>query len=105
MKEVLSRRLSDKNLNDWGVPDLIVLDGGITQLSAVLSLGEKYKILSKIKIVSLAKKEEEIFYVDNGGIKKVSGKDLYILRQIRDEAHRFGIGYFRSRYKKQFEIK
>ncbi|HQL11901.1 MAG TPA: excinuclease ABC subunit UvrC [bacterium] len=105
MKEVLSRRLSYKNLNDWGVPDLIVLDGGITQLGAVLSLGEKYKILSKIKIVSLAKKEEEIFYVDNGGIKKVSGKDLYILRQIRDEAHRFGIGYFRSRYKKQFEIK
>jgi len=111
MREVLGRRLSKKNLTEWGVPDLIVIDGGLTQLGAVLRAFneskkniEINKILSKIEIVSLAKKEEEVFYYKDGDIKKVSGKDLYILRQIRDEAHRFGIGYFRNRYRKQFSL-
>lgn len=112
MSEVLKRRLSIKNLNEWGVPDLIVVDGGLTQLGAVLKIFEGLKKnndikkrTSKINIVSLAKKEEEIFYFKNNDIKKIQAKDLYILRQIRDEAHRFGIGYFRSRYGKQFKIK
>jgi len=107
MEEVLQRRLSDKNLQEWGWPDLIVLDGGLPQLSTVLKLIEKLKTknqkLKNINLVSLAKREEEV-YVPQGdnGVKLVQAKSLYILRQIRDEAHRFGIGYFRKLYRKQF---
>ena len=110
MREVLSRRLSYKNLQNWGVPNLIVIDGGLGQLDGVLSVFNDIKknkklknYLNKINIVSLAKREEDIFYFKSEHIKKVSAKKLYILRQIRDEAHRFGIGYFRARYRKQFK--
>ena len=110
MEEVLERRLSEKNLKEWGLPDLIVLDGGLPQLSTVLKLIEKLKTknqkLKTINLVSLAKREEEVYIPqDNNGVKLVQAKSLYILRQIRDEAHRFGIGYFRKLYREQFKIK
>ena len=80
------------------------------QLNTVIKVFEELKkkkdlvnILEKINIVSLAKREEEIFFFRNNKIKKVRAKNLYILRQIRDEAHRFGVTYFRSRYGKQFK--
>ncbi len=110
MEEILERRLSLKNLKEWGWPDLIVLDGGLPQLSTVFKLIEKLKIknpkLKNINLVSLAKKEEDVYIPQkNGGIKLVQAKSLYILRQIRDEAHRFGVGYFRKLYREQFKIK
>ncbi len=108
MEEVLQRRLSDKNLQEWGWPDLIVLDGGLPQLSTVMKLIEKLKKdnqkLKIINIVSLAKREEDVYIPQkDGGVKLVQAKSLYILRQIRDEAHRFGIGYFRKLYRSQFK--
>lgn len=108
MEEVLERRLSEKNLKEWGWPDLIVLDGGLPQLSTVLKLIERLKKdnpkLKNINLVSLAKREEEVYIPQkDNGVKLVQAKSLYILRQIRDEAHRFGIGYFRKLYREQFK--
>lgn len=56
--ETLSRRLSEKNLKAWGVPDLILIDGGKGQLDAALRALEEKEL--KIPTISVAKREEEI---------------------------------------------
>lgn len=58
MQEVLTRRLSEKNLKSWGVPDLILIDGGKGQLEAAIKAMELYDL--HIPIISIAKREEEI---------------------------------------------
>lgn len=56
--EVLSRRLSEKNLKSWGTPDLLLIDGGKGQLDAVLKALEEKNL--KIPTISIAKRDEEI---------------------------------------------
>ena len=58
MQEVLTRRLSEKNIKSWGKPDLIIIDGGKGQLDAAMTALEAYQL--PIPIVSIAKREEEI---------------------------------------------
>ena len=78
-------------------PNLIIIDGGKGQLSksyhALLELG-----LSDIPIISLAKKEEEIFipFQEDSLIIDKNSKSLFLLQRIRDESHRFAINYHRS---------
>ncbi|MFA6304486.1 MAG: excinuclease ABC subunit UvrC [Patescibacteria group bacterium] len=96
--EVIKRRLH----NDWPKPDLILIDGGPTQLNAAVR--ELKKAGFKLPIVSLAKREEEI-YLPNEAIpiklpKFSSG--LQLLQRIRDEAHRFAITYYRKLHSKKY---
>ena len=97
MSEVISRRLEHK---EWPRPDLILLDGGLPQLSAISKL---FKIKSiKIPLAALAKKEEEI-YIPRRSLPIRLPKNspaLQILQAIRDEAHRFAISHFRQRHRK-----
>ena len=58
MQETLQRRLSEKNIKAWGMPDLILIDGGKGQLDAGLQAAEGYDL--KIPMISIAKREEEI---------------------------------------------
>lgn len=58
MNEVLTRRLSEKNLKSWGTPDLIIIDGGKGQLEAGIKALEGYNLA--IPIISIAKREEEL---------------------------------------------
>lgn len=58
MQEVITRRLSEKNLKSWGTPDLILIDGGKGQLDAAIKAMETYDL--HIPIISIAKREEEI---------------------------------------------
>ncbi len=58
MYETLSRRTSEKNMKAWGVPDLILIDGGKGQLDAALKALEERGL--KIPMVSIAKREEEV---------------------------------------------
>jgi excinuclease ABC subunit C len=81
MKEILDRRLKRE---DWPKPDLIVLDGGMTQLSITKSLE------IPVPIISLAKQEEIIFTPDGKQIKlDKRNPGLQLLQRLRDEAHRF----------------
>lgn len=78
MREMLTRRLNHK---DWPKPDLIILDGGKSQLSIVNW---------DIPTFGLAKQDEIIFDVNNNQIKlDRSNTGLQLLQQLRDEAHRF----------------
>jgi excinuclease ABC subunit C len=58
MYETLLRRLSEKNISSWGMPDLILIDGGKGQLDAALNALEERNLT--IPTVSIAKREEEI---------------------------------------------
>jgi len=90
MQEVLTRRLSQKNLKSWGVPDLIILDGGKGQLEAGIKALESYNLT--IPIISIAKREEEIIVhsknsnIDTSRIKSYENGELtdtgvYVQRQ------------------------
>lgn len=59
MREVISRRLSDKNLKAWGKPDLILIDGGKGQLAVALEERDRLGC-GDIPFIGLAKKEEQI---------------------------------------------
>ena len=82
------------------MPDLIVIDGGKGQLTAALF--ELQALRLKIPIVSLAKREEEVYMPGLDGplkMKKEEKASLY-LQEIRDEAHRFALAYNRLLRKK-----
>ena len=71
MRETLLRRLSDKNLKDWGMPDLILVDGGTQQVSAAVSAQAERG--THIPIVGVAKREEELIIKIDGSNIDVSG--------------------------------
>lgn len=83
MKEVLTRRLKR---TDWPKPDLIVLDGGKSQLSAA----DGADGIGSHPVIALAKKEEVIHTSDGREIRLPRRHPgLQLLQQLRDEAHRF----------------
>ncbi|OIO46223.1 MAG: excinuclease ABC subunit C [Parcubacteria group bacterium CG1_02_37_51] len=93
MKEVLGRRLQHK---EWANPDLIILDGGKTQLNAVLKIP---KINRKI-VFALAKKHEILFTNDHQQLLFKKNSPAYLLiQQMRNEAHRFAISYYRQKHR------
>lgn len=106
LKEVLSRRLkrikeeSEKEIIEgeslYEIPDLIIIDGGKGQLSSVMEIAEKLEV--GIPIISLAKREEEIFLPGQSTAVLLprESEALYLIQNIRDEAHRFAITYNRN---------
>ena len=83
-------------------PDLIVIDGGKGQLSAVKEVFDEMGI-SDIELISLAEREEEIFTLFSQESIRLDKRDyaLKVLQRLRDEAHRFAITYFRSLHSKR----
>ncbi|MDP2947820.1 MAG: excinuclease ABC subunit UvrC [Nanoarchaeota archaeon] len=101
MREVITRRYSGSLSKKMKNPDLIVVDGGLGQLnSAVHSLG---KLNIEIPVIGLAKKFEEIYVEKKGELIIVDRKNkgLQLLQAMRDEAHRFAIGYQRLLRRKE----
>ncbi len=105
MQEMLRRRLKRVNIDaedKWIDPNLIVIDGGKGQLSSAIEILEEYGI--NIPIIGLAKREEEIVIKTPTDFKIVKLPDnsdaLNILKRGRDEAHRFGITYYRKLHRK-----
>jgi excinuclease ABC subunit C len=58
MHETISRRFSEKNIKAWGMPDLLLIDGGKGQLDAALRALEERGV--KVPAISIAKREEEV---------------------------------------------
>lgn len=99
LQEVLSRRIERLNTDPekFPKPDLIIIDGGKGQLSSVKEIFDE-KGVSDIDLISLAKREEEIFLPEKSAPVVLSHRDycLKMLQRIRDEAHRFAITFHRS---------
>lgn len=91
MGEVIRRRLK----NDWPLPDLIIVDGGKTQLNSARAELAKQNV--KIPIMGLAKRNEEI-HTETGELIRLpkNSPAIYLITRIRDEAHRFAITYYRK---------
>lgn len=95
--EVLFRRLLheiDPKRKSWGLPSLIVLDGGKGQLSSGMEVMTKLNV--DIPMIGLAKKEEAVVYFDNGFHELVLGTGspgMRLLINLRDESHRFAQKY------------
>lgn len=117
MNEVIQRRLSEKNVSSWGLPDLVLIDGGKGQLDAALKARDELK-RSELPFIGLAKKEEQIVIdyqrsnveLNQQKLSELGGRittserfiliDLpnsshivKLLQRIRDESHRFAVSY------------
>lgn len=105
LQEVLKRRLLKLGTEEeerFPKPDLIVIDGGKGQLSAVKEIFDEMNA-EDIDLVSLAKREEEVFTLNSEESVKIDHRDyaLKMLQRLRDEAHRFAITYFRTLHDKR----
>ena len=105
LQEVLRRRLLKLGTPEeekFPKPDLIIIDGGKGQLSSVKEIFSEYGI-DDIDLISLAKREEEVFTLFSDESVKIPHRDyaLKMLQRIRDEAHRFAITYFRNLHSKR----
>ena len=96
MREVLTRRYS--KLKDEEFPDLILIDGGKGQLGVATEVIDSLDKSHLVDIISIAKREEEIFKSKEREpyIFSKSDEALKILQRLRDESHRFGITYHRK---------
>ena len=99
LQEVLKRRIDRMHTDPekFPKPDLIIIDGGKGQLSSVKEIFDEEGV-SDIDLISLAKREEEIFLPDSQLPVILEKRDycLRMLQRIRDEAHRFAITFHRS---------
>ncbi|MCL2339882.1 MAG: helix-hairpin-helix domain-containing protein, partial [Actinomycetia bacterium] len=101
MGEVLRRRYAAERQSDarfGSRPDLIIVDGGLPQLHAAQEVLREMDC-TDIPIAGLAKADEELFmdWSGSAAIRLPGGSAaLYLVKQIRDEAHRFAIGYHRE---------
>lgn len=90
MKEVLQRRFN----NQWPLPDLIVIDGGITQLKSVIEVLNKKNI--QIPVVGIAKNPDRLVIPYQNTFKKIKLTDIpggEIIISLRNESHRFAKKY------------
>jgi excinuclease ABC subunit C len=104
MSEVIRRRLERLKEGDekfQPAPDLILLDGGKGQLSAVVPVFSEMGVaedLPDIPLRSLAKRDEEVFQPGRPEpvLLKRNSPELHLLQRVRDEAHRFANTYHRK---------
>jgi excinuclease ABC subunit C len=105
LSEVINRRfrkyIEDPKLArlgnaDW--PDLMMIDGGKGQLSAVVGILTEMNLFADLRVVSLAKKREEIFLPHSSKPLETDSEQpgVQLLRRLRDEAHRFAVSFHRQ---------
>lgn len=120
MHEVIKRRLSEKNILDWGKPDLVLIDGGKGQLTSAIRARNELGMID-IPFIGLAKREEQIVLdlqdrvlvqdsILQNQVKRLGGSMIFsdnfalidlphnshiikLLERIRDESHRFALNY------------
>lgn len=116
MRETMTRRFSETNIKQWGMPSLLLIDGGKGQLGAALEVLAEKEI--RIPAIGLAKKREEIVVKNDWpmtdlrpevilkqrGFSHISedftlvdlpnnSNIVKLLQRIRDESHRFAVSY------------
>jgi len=112
LREVFSRRFREDSIAKNGLPDLVVVDGGIGQLNAALEIINEMGLGGAFDLVSLAKSrtardsaaeavlksDERVFLPGrkNPVVLRQNSAPLLLLAAIRDEAHRFAIEYHRT---------
>jgi excinuclease ABC subunit C len=99
MREVVGRRYKRVQDENLGMPDLILIDGGLGQLHAAQSALDTLNIVDQ-PLASIAKREEIIYIAgreDDPIVLDKRSPVLRLIQQIRDESHRFAITFHRER--------
>ena len=112
LREVFARRFREETLQKEGLPDLVVVDGGVGQLNATQEIISELGLSGRFDLVSLAKSrvaravesaaisrsDERVFLPGrkNPVVLRQNSAALLLLAAIRDEAHRFAIEYHRT---------
>lgn len=116
MEEAITRRCSEKNQKDWGLPDLFLIDGGKGQLASATKARDALGV--NRPMIGLAKREEEIVVSLEKSFVQVSKLEMHkqnaivnesddfwlillpknsdivkLLQRVRDESHRFAVSY------------
>jgi len=102
MQEVVLRRYKRLLTEGLQLPQLVIIDGGKGQLNAALESIRQLGIENKMTVVGLAKNQEELFFPgDTESIKLPwNSESLKLIRRVRDEVHRFGVQFHRSKRSK-----
>ena len=134
MNETILRRFSQKNISEWGIPNLVLIDGGKGQLDAAIS-ARNLMNMERIPFIGLAKKTEQIVLqikredkkpgsginIDQKLLSEINGTTeksdsfilinlpleapaLKLLQRIRDESHRFAVNYH-TVLKRKYSVK
>lgn len=97
IKEVIKRRLNKILKEEKKMPDLIIIDGGRGQLNTAIDVVRGLKLNKDIYAVGIAKRFEELHLPDGRKLSlPASSSALKLIKNIRDEAHRFAIQYHRK---------
>ncbi len=99
MREVVERRYRRLKEEDKPMPSLVLIDGGLGQLHAAAEALESLGFTSQ-PLASIAKREEVIYFYGNEDEPVVLDRRspvLHLVQMIRDESHRFAVGYHRQR--------
>ncbi|MCU0456352.1 MAG: excinuclease ABC subunit UvrC [Bacteroidales bacterium] len=99
MEEIVFRRYKRMIDENTSLPQLVIIDGGKGQLSSAMKSIRALGLENKLTVIGIAKKLEEIYfpgdsvplYLDKNSIS------LKIIQQLRNEAHRFGINFHRTK--------
>jgi excinuclease ABC subunit C len=104
MREIIRRRYGRLLKEGAELPQLVVIDGGKGQLSAVYEVFEELGLTGRVALIGLAKRLEEIFFPQDSVPYYLdkNSETLKVLMHIRDEAHRFGITFHRNQRSKGF---
>lgn len=99
MKEVVFRRYKKLLDTQAPLPQLVIIDGGKGQLGSALEAIEELGLIGRMTLTGLAKNEEELFFAGDKESLKLpfNSPSLKLIRQIRDEVHRFGITFHRKK--------
>jgi len=103
LREVLARRFRRASDGGWGIlPDLVLIDGGKGQLNAVVQVVRELG-LDALPVASIAKEREEIFVPgrEESIMLPRDSSALFLVQRIRDEAHRFALGYYRKVHREE----
>jgi excinuclease ABC subunit C len=96
LRRAANTTLHTGGLNDW--PDVVMIDGGKGQLSAVMEALRELNLQEDLVVCSLAKQREEIFLP--GASQPLDSEPeqlgVMLLRRLRDEAHRFAVSFHRQ---------
>jgi excinuclease ABC subunit C len=96
LRRAANSTLHTGGLNDW--PDVVMIDGGKGQLSAVMEALRELNLQEDLVVCSLAKQREEIFLP--GASQPLDSEPeqlgVMLLRRLRDEAHRFAVSFHRQ---------
>jgi excinuclease ABC subunit C len=105
--EVIGRRFrkyqGGVNLTDEDFPEVVIIDGGKGQLSAVVKVLQEMELLDHLCLISLAKQQEEIFVPGESQalVTEPEQPGVQLIRRLRDESHRFALNFHRQQRSKR----